>query len=139
MLYIITFSQGITELTRKRDYLDENIEMLNVQLRDAAENFSEAQVNLILTEVAKNKINLRKEQLAKMDQLKVLASVKGHAYIDFLCVLMSSQQRKIANLTLFAQDAQHHFQTEYSLSGKRFVGFNIQKNYGNLKSNIVMV
>ncbi|XP_012163134.3 HAUS augmin-like complex subunit 3 isoform X1 [Bombus terrestris] len=110
----------ILKVTRKRDFLEENITLLQErQLTEVVQQFSELQITKILKQDAHTRLIRTKNHLEKLRYLRFLAREHGHVHTDLLRMLMEVQFQCLKNVSEFVADAYHYFTTEYSLSSTR--------------------
>lgn len=112
----------ITELSGRRDFLEENVRLLrDNRLEEAISQSAEVAITEILALDARLRYERRERRLCSMLRLRELAREHGHAHSDLLCMLMELQFRRIMEAFEFVADARYYLSTEYSLSAARDV------------------
>ncbi|XP_076639762.1 uncharacterized protein LOC143351766 isoform X1 [Colletes latitarsis] len=110
----------ISELTRKRDYLKENVLLLqDHQLIEVVQQFAELEIIKILKQNAQLKLKQKTICLEKLENFQFLARECGHVRVDLLNMLMQMQYHRLKIISEFVADACHYLTTEYLLSSTR--------------------
>lgn len=116
-------SDEIQMLSMKRDFLEQNVELLRDQQFPGVVQFAEMETLKILKNDALARLERRKDRLKKLKNLYSLAVMHGHVYVDLLCMLMEMQFCSLREVAEFIADAHHYITTEYKLSSTRCVSF----------------
>ena len=120
--YFSVHRREISLLTKKRDFLEENVCLLQErQLTDAVQQFAELEITKALKQDACEKLEQRKAHFEKLKNLRFLAREHGHVRADLLSILMQMQFRRLKDVTEFVTDARHYLTSEYLLSSARYV------------------
>ncbi|CAL1685443.1 unnamed protein product [Lasius platythorax] len=109
----------IQMLSMKRDFLEQNVELLRDQQFPGVVQFAEMETLKILKNDALARLERRKDRLKKLKNLYSLAVMHGHVYVDLLCMLMEMQFCSLREVAEFIADAHHYITTEYKLSSTR--------------------
>ncbi|EFN68882.1 hypothetical protein EAG_00678 [Camponotus floridanus] len=110
----------IQTLSMKRDFLEQNVELLrDQQFSEEVVQFAEMETLKILRNDALARLERRKSRLEKLRNLHSLAVKHGHVYVDLLCMLMEMQFCSLREVAEFIADAHHYITTEYKLSSTR--------------------
>ncbi|XP_076663574.1 HAUS augmin-like complex subunit 3 isoform X2 [Andrena cerasifolii] len=119
----------ISLLTRKRDFLEENVCLLQErQLTDAVQQFAELEITKVLKQDACRKLEERRARFEKLKNLRFLAREHGHVRVDLLSILMQMQFRRLKDVSEFVADARHYLTSEYLLSSARYESMQQQQN-----------
>ncbi|CAK9821471.1 hypothetical protein ANTRET_LOCUS192 [Anthophora retusa] len=118
----------ISKLTKKRDFLDENVSLSQELCRVLVKQFSELEVTKILKEEAHTRLTRTKNHLEKLKNLRSLAREHGHVHTDLLRMLMEMQFHRLKDVSEFVADACHYLTTEYLLSSARRESMHQQQN-----------
>lgn len=120
--YFSVYRREISLLTRKRDFLEENVCLLQErQLTDAVQQFAELEITKVLKQEACRKLEHRKARFEKLKNLRFLAREHGHVHANLLSMLMQMQFRRLKDVAEFVADARHYLTSEYLLSSARYV------------------
>ncbi|CAL7938752.1 unnamed protein product [Xylocopa violacea] len=119
----------IAELTKKRDFLEETVSLLQeCQLSEVVHTFSELEINKVLEEDARARLERAQQHLEKLKKLLSLVREHGHVHTDLLCMLMGMQWHRLKDIAEFVADARHYLTTEYLLSSTRCEKMQQQQN-----------
>lgn len=119
---LFTTRDEILELTRRRNFLEENITLLRErQLTEAIEQYVETAIIQVLQQAARARLKRRKIRFGKLKSVLSFTREHGHAHSDLLCILMDMQFHSLKEISEFIGDARHYLATEYSLSSSRCV------------------
>ncbi|XP_076761469.1 HAUS augmin-like complex subunit 3 [Xylocopa sonorina] len=119
----------IAELTKERDFLEETVSSLQeCQLSEVVHAFSEMEINKVLVEDARARLERAQHHLEKLKKLLSLVREHGHVHTDLLCMLMSMQRHRLKDIAEFIADARHYLTTEYLLSSTRCEKMQQQQN-----------
>ena len=118
----------ISLLTRKRDFLEENVCLLQERLTNAVQQFAELEITKALKQDACRKLERRKARCEKLKSLRFLAREHGHVPADLLSILMQMQFRRLKDISEFVADARHYLSSEYLLSSARYESMQQQQN-----------
>ncbi|XP_058792311.1 HAUS augmin-like complex subunit 3 [Phymastichus coffea] len=110
----------IAELTNHRDFLEENVNLLQEQqLVDVVQQLSITKVIKIMEKEAQARLDRRKDKLSRLQRLCTLAREHGYAFSTLLCMLFELQIHRINEIVQFVIDARYYLSMEYSLSSTR--------------------
>ncbi|XP_014205284.1 uncharacterized protein LOC106637132 [Copidosoma floridanum] len=110
----------IAELTKTRDFLEENIYQLQeCKLVDTVQKFSRARIVKIYKEEAEARLEKKRNRFLRLERLCTYATEHGHAFSTLLCMLFELQIHRINEIINFVIDARHYLTMEYSLSSMR--------------------
>ncbi|XP_076391699.1 HAUS augmin-like complex subunit 3 isoform X2 [Megachile rotundata] len=119
----------ISKLIKKRDFLEENVSVLQEhQLTEIVQQFTEQEITKLLKQNADTRLEKTKLQLEKHKNLLCVAREHGHVYTDLLCMLMQMQFHRLKNVSEFIIDAYHYLKTEYKLSSTRIESMQQQQS-----------
>ncbi|XP_053980951.1 HAUS augmin-like complex subunit 3 [Hylaeus volcanicus] len=110
----------ISELTKMRDYLEENVFLLQEhQLSEVIQDFVELEITKILKQNAESKLKQKTIRLEKLKNFRFLACDCGHVHADLLNMVMQMQYHRLQTVSEFVPGACHYLTMEYSLSSAR--------------------
>ncbi|KAF7380397.1 hypothetical protein HZH68_016262 [Vespula germanica] len=129
----------ILELTRRRNFLEENITLLRErQLTEAIEQYVETAIIQVLQQAARARLKRRKIRFGKLKSVLSFTREHGHAHSDLLCILMDMQFHSLKEISEFIGDARHYLATEYSLSSSRCeIMQQQQEEYNALQTSVI--
>ncbi|PBC28510.1 HAUS augmin-like complex subunit 3 [Apis cerana] len=118
----------IVKLTKKRDFLEEEILLQECQLSEIVQQFSELEITKVLKQDAHIRLEQTKNHLQKLKNLQFFAREHGHVHTDLLRILMEMQFHCLKNVSEFVADVYHYLKTEYLLSFTRCESMQQQQN-----------
>ena len=114
----------IAELTKTRDFLEENINLQEKNMIDIVQKFSKTKIIKVLEKEAEIRLQRRERKLERLETLCTFSKKYGHAFSTLLCMLFELQIHNINEIVQFVLDARHYLFMEYSLSSVRNVSMN---------------
>lgn len=121
-LCVVETRMEIATLTSKRDFLEENEELMGEQqLLELVRQHVRLVLTKMLVDDGRARADRRKKRLEKLQNLRTLARERGHGHSDLLCMLMQLQLRRLREIVDFVADGRHYLETEYRLSSMRCV------------------